>query len=91
MSGPYFVVFGLPGGGTRTRLGITATRKCGGSVVRNRLKRVVREVFRHRKSAVAIPIDLVVNVKPSAAAATYEALAGDLCRRLDDLERRFSA
>ena len=91
MSGPYFVVFGLPGGGTRTRLGITATRKCGGSVVRNRLKRVVREVFRRRAAAGAIPIDLVVNVKPSAAAATYEALAGDLCRRLDDLERRFSA
>ncbi len=32
--------------GSPTRLGVTATRKVGNAVVRNRLKRLTREVFR---------------------------------------------
>ena len=35
------------------RLGIAATRKMGAAVERNRAKRLVRELFRHDKPAVA--------------------------------------
>lgn len=43
---PHFVL--LVGGRAdeRTRLGITVTRKIGNSVARNRVRRLVREVFR---------------------------------------------
>lgn len=34
-----------------TRVGITATRKFGNAVIRNRLKRLVKEYFRQHKSA----------------------------------------
>ena len=41
-----------------SRLGIAATRKMGGAVVRNRAKRLVRELFRH--ADVPPGLDIVV-------------------------------
>ncbi len=41
------------------RLGIAATRKMGIAVERNRAKRLVRELFRHNKPAVAIDVVVV--------------------------------
>jgi ribonuclease P protein component len=41
-----------------SRLGIAATRKMGGAVVRNRAKRLVRELFRHAE--VPTGLDIVV-------------------------------
>ncbi len=41
------------------RLGIAATRKLGGAVVRNRAKRLIREVFRHNKLAPGYDIVVV--------------------------------
>jgi len=48
----------LPNGRTASRLGIAATRKLGGAVIRNRAKRLVREVF--RKADVPGGLDIVV-------------------------------
>jgi ribonuclease P protein component len=60
----YFTVFvhertGEDGG---ARLGITVTRKVGNAVRRNRIKRLVREWFRQRRSALG-RCDLVVIAK----------------------------
>jgi ribonuclease P protein component len=51
-------VFACPNSHGRSRLGIAATRKLGGAVVRNRAKRLVREVFRHAE--VPPGLDIVV-------------------------------
>jgi ribonuclease P protein component len=45
------------------RLGITATRKVGPAVVRNRAKRLVREAFRATRDLWADDVDLVVIVR----------------------------
>ncbi len=81
LSGRLAVVFVRPASGTRTRLGVTVTRRAGSAVVRNRLRRRVREVFR-RSAAVASgpPVDLVVNLTPRAAEAPFDALRGELGR-----------
>ncbi len=83
LSGRLLVLFVCPGGGTGPRLGITVTRKAGGAVVRNRLRRRVREAFRRAAAARALPrLDFVVNVSPRAAGATYEELRGETERLL---------
>jgi ribonuclease P protein component len=49
------------------RLGITASRKIGGAVVRNRAKRLVREAFRATRALFPADIDVVVIVKRELA------------------------
>ena len=46
-----------------TRLGVTASRKVGNAVVRNRAKRVVREAFRATSDLFRDGVDLVVIVR----------------------------
>ena len=86
--GSFFILFGLPGRTSKSRLGITATKKFGHAVARNRIKRVVREVFRKNRSLAATPIDLVVNVKMGAGEQSYDRLEADFTARMRELGRR---
>ena len=65
------------------RLGIAATKKLGGSVQRNRAKRLIREVFRHNN--IAPGFDVVVVPKREVLDATLTALEADY---RNSLERR---
>ena len=56
--GRFMTLVVLQNGGAASRLGVAATRKLGGAVVRNRAKRLAREVFRRQK--VAAGLDVVV-------------------------------
>jgi ribonuclease P protein component len=51
----------------RARLGVTASRKVGNAVVRNRVKRRIREWFRLGGQELVAGIDLVVIARASAA------------------------
>jgi ribonuclease P protein component len=91
MPSAFFVLFGLPGATPISRLGITATKRFGGAVARNRIKRVVREIFRNNKIPDSFPIDLVVNVKMSAREQSYDRLEADFASRLREMQRRLIA
>lgn len=69
-----------------TRLGITVTRKIGNAVVRNRIKRLVREVFRQNRTRLPEGLDLVWVAKQQAAHARFADVLDDfeaLARRSD--------
>jgi ribonuclease P protein component len=70
-SGARFVVVTERGRTRVSRIGITTSRRVGDSVVRNRVKRLVREFFRHYQHAIIPAQDVLVIARPAAATATY--------------------
>ncbi len=87
----YFVVFGVASPEAGPRLGITATKKFGPAVARNRIKRVVREIFRHHRDELTQSVDIVVNVKAAAREQTKVRLESDLSAAMRELSRRLRA
>jgi len=73
----YFTAFVAANPGSGPRIGITATRKIGGSVERNRTRRLIREAFRRNKTLVPTGVDLVLNVKSALVDATLAELEKD--------------
>ena len=69
---------------TLVRLGVTVTRKVGCAVVRNRIKRFVREAFRRKRGSFTHACDMVWVAKQSAASAGY----ADVVAAMDALTRR---
>jgi ribonuclease P protein component len=70
-------------GGPRSRLGLAVSKKaCSTAVGRHRLKRIVRESFRHRQGELVGPgaVDIVVLPSPAAAGQSSDRLRGSLER-----------
>lgn len=73
-----------PAGQQHVRLGVTVSRRVGNAVVRNRVKRLIRESFRQNKEQICAGLDLVIVARPSAAEASFALVQRevvDLCRR----------
>lgn len=73
--GRHLTLFARPNGLDRNRLGIIATRKLGGAVRRNRAKRLMRELFRHRKGGAGL--DIVALLRPGFPEVPYRVLETD--------------
>jgi ribonuclease P protein component len=82
----YAVLFVAGNDLSHSRIGITATKKLGKANVRNRLKRWTREVYRRQREPLSLDarsIDIVVNVKPNAAEASFADYSRELARVLE--------
>ena len=82
-----FVLFVLRNASGRPRLGITATRRIGGAVRRNRAKRLVREIFRRHRGELE-DVDIVVNARAALPGAEYRRLEAELMSRLRPFVRK---
>ncbi len=80
------VVLALPAGGKRPRIGITVSGKVANAVIRNRIKRWVREAFR-AVAADLPPVDLVVIARTGAAELGLEGVRAALRAARDRLAR----
>ncbi|HHN73790.1 MAG TPA: ribonuclease P protein component [Acidobacteria bacterium] len=89
VAGGHIVLFVLPGSTGIARLGITATRRVGVAADRNRVRRRLREVFRHHRHALP-EWDLVVNVRRSAVGRSYQGLEKDFLELIGRAARKLS-
>jgi ribonuclease P protein component len=80
--GRFVVVFVVRTDGA-VRLGITASKKIGSAVVRNRCKRRIRELFRRHRGRIGEGADVVVNVRPGCGEAPWSELEDDFLTCLD--------
>jgi len=88
---PFLVLYVAPNDGQETRLGISVGRRVGNAVVRNRVKRRVREAVRHRHAELQPGTDLVFIARPPAATVEWSDLrdaAEELLRRARVLPSR---
>src|SRR5271167_4909409 len=61
----HLVLYAFPTGGSEApRLGLSVSRKVGGAVDRNRVKRLLREAFARHEQAVPGGQDLVIVARP---------------------------
>jgi ribonuclease P protein component len=71
------------------RIGLVVSRKVGNSVVRNRVKRAIREEFRQLRGRGALPLwDIVALARPDAGKASREAVRESLAACLHKLMER---
>jgi ribonuclease P protein component len=85
--GPALTLFGLANDVGSCRLGVTVTRKVGRAVTRNRIKRVLREIFRRNPDCRNESMDLVINANPSCTTRTREEIESEFDRALARLMR----
>jgi ribonuclease P protein component len=81
---PLLILVAAPNGGEMTRVGIIAGKKIGPAVVRNRVKRLLREAARARLSCLPPGYDIVLIARQEAAGARL----GDITAALDVLLQR---
>ncbi|MCK4390360.1 MAG: ribonuclease P protein component [Desulfobacterales bacterium] len=67
MDGDYFVILYSQNGLGRSRLGVTVSKKVGRAVIRNRVKRLVREYFRLHKTLFSNSYDVNIIAKGGAS------------------------
>lgn len=73
------------------RFGISTGRKVGGAVVRNRVRRRVREALRQLPTAVGDGRDILIVAKPLSAQATYQEIRAAIERLVGPIRTREAA
>ncbi len=86
VAGPLMAVYLVRNRRGVNRLGLTVSTKVGGAVVRNRVRRRLRELFRAREAMLYPGHDIVIVARVRAAQAPFSALG----REMDTLFRKLS-
>ncbi len=83
----HMTVFALRRDAGAPRVGLTVGRALGGAVVRNRIKRRLREAIRRHLQALPGPVDLVINPKKSVLTLDFAELETEVARAFEKIGR----
>jgi ribonuclease P protein component len=83
-SSSHFTVFFRANQLPQSRFGFSIKKALGGAVVRNRIRRRVREIVRCHRMEIPAGWDIVIHPKNAVARAPFAALAADLLRLLQN-------
>ena len=72
-----------------TRAGFTVSSKVGNAVVRNRIRRRLRELYRHRREGMPKGLDMVFIARNSAATAEWATYVKAFDKVGAELKRKF--
>jgi ribonuclease P protein component len=75
-----------PVAGRTSRFGISVKKALGGAVVRNRIKRRVREILRRNRMEIPSGWDIVIHPKSTVARAAFAPLEAELVRLLRSIQ-----
>ena len=88
------IVYGLRNELSYSRLGLAVSKKVGGAVVRNKWKRLIREVFRQERARLPVGLDFVVLPRAgnmpawNRVRASFAQLTWRIAKRLDSEEKQ---
>jgi ribonuclease P protein component len=72
------------------RFGISTARSVGGAVVRNRVRRRIREILRRMQAGTGPGRDILIVARPASATASFEELRAALTRLIGAVRRSLS-
>ncbi|WP_091750321.1 ribonuclease P protein component [Propionispora vibrioides] len=85
------VMYVLPNPAQKRRVGFAAGKRLGGAVVRNRVKRLLREAYRMRQHELRQDVDLIIVGRKPAVDSNAQAVTKaflDLCKRAQILANK---
>jgi ribonuclease P protein component len=84
-SSSHFTVFFRANQLPVSRFGFSIKKALGGAVVRNRIRRRIREIIRCHRSEIPAGWDIVIHPKSSVARAEFAGLTTDLVRLMKNV------
>ena len=86
-SSAQFVVFYRANGGENSRFGSSVKKALGSAVMRNRIRRRIREILRRNSTEIPSGWDIVIHPRRSVAEAPFVPLEAELLSLLQKLAR----
>ena len=77
-SSAQFVVFYRANGESQSRFGISVKKALGGAVVRNRIRRRIREIFRRNGSEISPGWDIVIHPRSGMRRTAFASMEAEL-------------
>jgi ribonuclease P protein component len=87
LSSTNFTVFARPNERPLSRFGFSIKKALGGAVVRNRIRRRLREAVRLHRQEIPAGWDIVIHPKEKARTAEFAGLAEEVLRVLSKLKQ----